>query len=76
MQDTLQILDAAAHQLGGRTLSTLAPELEVIAPELQSATRIVFFTSPGIRGLTLAELNLIQSNEALLAKTTFVYGGF
>jgi hypothetical protein len=76
IQETLPILENAAHQLGGRTLSSLPGEMSAIAPELESASRIVFYTSPGMQGLTAAEMAMIQSNPTLLAKTTFIYGGF
>lgn len=76
IQETLPILEKAAAQLGGRTLSSLPGTISAMRPELESASRIVFFTSPSIRGLTAAEMELIQSTPDLHAKTVFVYGGF
>jgi len=49
--------------------------MAALAPEIQGASRIVFFTSPGMRGLTAQEMELIQSSPELIKKTIFVYGG-
>lgn len=76
VQETLPILEDAAKQLGGRTLTSLPADIGAIAPELQSASRIIFYTSPNMQGLTAAEMALIQSDPALVAKTVFIYGGF
>jgi len=76
VQETLPILERAAQQLGGKTLSALPGTMDAMAPELAQASRIVFFTSPGMRGLTMAEMQMIQGNPALMAKTIFVYGAF
>lgn len=75
-QETLPILSEAAAQLGGKTLEALPGNMGAIAPEIQAASRIVFFTSSGMRGLTAEEMLLIQSTPALHGKTTFIYGGF
>lgn len=77
MVDTLQTLDNAASDLGGRTLSNLPPDMKILASEIQKADRIIFYTRPGVmaHGLTAAEMELIQSNPALRAITTFVLGG-
>ncbi len=53
----------------------LAPDLAVIGPRLQAAPRLIFFTGSGMRGLTSAEMQMIQSNPALHSKTIFVFGG-
>jgi hypothetical protein len=76
MVDTLgTVLEPAASQLGGTTLTGLAPDLAVIGPRLQAAPRLIFFTGSGMRGLTAAEMQMIQSNPALHSKTIFVFGG-
>lgn len=75
VKDTLPFLEDAAAQLGGRTLKALPGDMEVLAPEIQIARRIVFFTYSNIGGLTASEMGLIQGDPMLLAKTIFVYGG-
>jgi len=76
IQETLPILEEAASRLGGRTLAQLPGRMSVLTPEIEEASRLVFFTSEGMQGLTAAEIEFIQSSKSLLGKTTFVYGGF
>jgi hypothetical protein len=76
IQETLPILENTAAKLGGKTLSALPADIAVIEPELHAASRIVFYTNPGMRGLTAPEMAVIQGNPALMGKTVFVYGGF
>jgi hypothetical protein len=76
VQETLPILENAAQKLGGRTLSSLPGRLSAIIPELEGARRVIFFTCPGMTGLTASEMDAIQSSTSLMLKTTFVYGGF
>jgi len=77
IEQTLETtLQPAAQQLGGRTLSGFPGRIEALAPEIQKADRIVFFTTEGKLGpLTQAEMDLVQSSAELRAKTIFVHGG-
>ena len=77
IEQTLETtLQPAAQQLGGRTLSGFPGKIESLAPEIQKADRIIFFTTEGKSGpLTQAEMDLIQSSTKFRAKTIFVYGG-
>jgi hypothetical protein len=76
IRETLPILAGAAAKLGGRTLESLSKDIRVIEPALRAASRIVFFVSKNMTGLTAEEMSLIQSSPELLAKTVFVIGGF
>ena len=68
-------LNPAASHLGGRTLATFPGNIEALAPEIQAADRVVFFTTEGEFGaLTQQEMSFIQSSMELRSRTTFVFG--
>jgi hypothetical protein len=69
------VLHPLAARLGGRTLKGFPGTIEAMAPHIQAADRIVFFTAPKLGPLTSEEMALIQSSDAFRLKSTFVYGG-
>ena len=69
---------ASMANINGGMLNTVYPAtIENMTPHILAADRIIFLTTPGLMGvggLTAEEMALIQSQPALRAKTTFVYG--
>jgi RHS repeat-associated protein len=75
--DSERTLTEVAVQLRGRTLTNYSRDPAILAEQIRKADRIVFYTRPGVMNhpLTAGEMQLIQSDPALRAKTVFVYGG-
>jgi hypothetical protein len=68
-------LESQAQLLRGKTLASLPANMNLIRSEIDSADRILFYTSKNMgRGLTMQEMHYIQSQEKLREKTTFVLG--
>jgi len=73
------MVEREAQMIGGQTLGHLPGDMAHMAPAIDAADEVVFYTAPGLAergGLTMEEMMYIQANEALRAKTTFVYGLF
>jgi RHS repeat-associated protein len=75
--DSEATLTQAARLLRGRTLTSYSRDINVLAPQIRAADRIIFYTRPGllVHDTTAAEMAIIQSDPILRAKTIFVYGG-
>lgn len=75
--DTAATLEQTAARLGGRTLTTYPRDINVLGQQIRSADRIIFYTYRNLAAhpTTAAEMQLIQSDPILRAKTIFVYGG-
>lgn len=68
------LLSPWASRLGGYTLSSLPGRIDAMIPEIEKATRIIFFTASNLQGLTAEEMKFIQSSTQLMQKTIFVFG--
>jgi RHS repeat-associated protein len=64
-----------ARQIGGHTLDHEMPRMAAVWHRLQNADRIVVVTRGKVDGLTAHAVEMIQRDDALRAKTIFVFGG-